>query len=185
MSRRPALSISLYVAGRRALVVGDAPGAAERVERLRAAGAAVERIGAAAWQADTCAGAILVLAYSGDPGRDEAITRDARARGCLVYAHDRPELSDFAMPALVRRGPLQIAIATDGAAPALARRLREELGRVIETAGARLDALLAALEGARAALPRGDARRSRLYEVASALRLRGSLEIDAPDAGDA
>lgn len=184
MSRRPALSISLYLAGQRALVVGDDQGAAERVERLRAAGAEVVQLAPGAWTPDACDGARVVFAHTPDPAQSEAVVRAARARGCLAYAHDRPELSDFAMPALVRRGPLQIAIATDAAAPALARRLREELSRLIDGAGARLDALLRDLERARAATSRGDSRRARLYEVASALHLRGALEIDERGDGD-
>jgi siroheme synthase-like protein len=40
---------------------------------------------------------------------------------------DDPERCDFFYPAVVRRGPLQIAISTEGHSPALAARLRREL----------------------------------------------------------
>ncbi len=53
----------------------------------------------------------------------------ATARGVLCNVVDDPERCDFYYPAIVRRGPLQIAISTDGRSPALARRLRIELQR--------------------------------------------------------
>lgn len=51
----------------------------------------------------------------------------ARAAGVLVNAVDKPAISDCIVPAIVDRGPVQVAIGTGGAAPALARDLR---GRV-------------------------------------------------------
>jgi siroheme synthase-like protein len=45
----------------------------------------------------------------------------------LCNAVDDPEHCDFFYPAVVRRGLLQIAISTNGRAPALAARLRKEL----------------------------------------------------------
>ena len=39
------------------------------------------------------------------------------------------------MPALIERGPLKLAISTDAAAPALSRRLREQLVSLLDSAG--------------------------------------------------
>jgi siroheme synthase-like protein len=77
------------------------------------------------------------------------VSRDARARGLLVYVLDMPELSDLRMPALVRRGPLQIAVSTDGVSPALARRLREQLEHLLAQNGVTLDAFVAHLASLR------------------------------------
>ena len=65
----------------------------------------------------------------------------ADERGILCNAVDEPEQCHFYYPAVVGRGPLQIAISTAGLSPSLAQRLRKEskhssdrireLGRVV------------------------------------------------------
>ncbi|MGZ4133002.1 MAG: precorrin-2 dehydrogenase/sirohydrochlorin ferrochelatase family protein [Actinomycetota bacterium] len=56
-----------------------------------------------------------------------AIAGMARARGALVNIVDDVPNCDIAMPALVRRGDLTLAVGTGGRSPALARRSRERL----------------------------------------------------------
>lgn len=56
-----------------------------------------------------------------------ALAARARAAGILVNAEDIPELCDFHVPAIVRRGDLVLTASTGGRAPGLARRLREWL----------------------------------------------------------
>jgi precorrin-2 dehydrogenase/sirohydrochlorin ferrochelatase len=182
MPPRPGFPVSLLLAGRRAVVVGDSPKADERTSRLRAAGADVLQVGMSAYKPSMCAGAFVVLAHTDDPQRDRQVVRDARAAGCLVYAHDQPAVSDWAMPAVVRRGPVTVAIATDGVAPGLAGRLRRELGRVIDAAGAALDRLVDQLARARADREDG-ARARRLSALAGRLRLDGRLIVE-PDSDD-
>jgi precorrin-2 dehydrogenase/sirohydrochlorin ferrochelatase len=53
------------------------------------------------------------------------LARRARAARVLVNVEDRPELCDFHVPAIVRRGDLAFTVSTSGRAPGLARRLRE------------------------------------------------------------
>src|SRR5262245_22399312 len=106
MSPRPALAVSLYVLGRRCLVIGEGAMAAERVSRLSAAGAEVVLVPKAAYRPELCSGAFMVFIC--DATLASTVARDARVRGGLVYVLDNPELSDCAMPALVRRGPVQI-----------------------------------------------------------------------------
>lgn len=57
----------------------------------------------------------------------EMLAARARAAGILVNVEDAPELCDFHVPAIVRRGDLVISASTGGRAPGLARRLREWL----------------------------------------------------------
>ena len=178
MPRRPGLIVSLQVARRSVLVVGDSAGADERASRLRTAGAAVRQVAAADYRTDMCDGVFLVAAHTDDRALDCRIADEARAAGAMGYAHDQPDVSDLAFPALARRGPLAVAISTDGVAPALARRLREEIGRALEEAGAALDRLLDDLERARAAEPGSAGRAERLYRMASRLRLSGRFDIE-------
>ena len=182
MSRRPALPISLYVTGRRVAVFGDGPGAREREARLLRAGAEVVRLEPGdPGEGDALSGcAAAFIQPDGPPDAAcERVAKSARAHGCLVYVHDRPELSDFAMPAIARRGPLQLAISTDAVAPALARRLREQLERLLEAAGDELDALIDRLATRRRELP--SERRGELYAEASRLHVAGRIRIDGDD----
>jgi siroheme synthase (precorrin-2 oxidase/ferrochelatase) len=178
MMKRPGLGVSLLLAGQQVVVVGDDALAGERVARLDDAGALVTHVAAAAYEASLCAGARVVFAMVDDEPLAARITADARAAGALAYAHDRPALSDFAMPALARRGAVSLAVTTDGVAPALARRLRQELQRLLDDAGFALDGLVAALEAERRALPPGEARRAALQRSAERLSLRGRIDID-------
>jgi len=50
-----------------------------------------------------------------------------RAAGALVHVQDRIPLCDFHLPAIVRRGHLQVTVSTDGTAAGLARHIREYL----------------------------------------------------------
>jgi siroheme synthase-like protein len=56
---------------------------------------------------------------------------DANARRVFCNVADVPELCSFILPAIHRRGPIALAVSTGGASPALAQRLRDELGAQI------------------------------------------------------
>lgn len=56
-----------------------------------------------------------------------ALAKKARSAGILVNVEDAPDLCDFHVPAIVRRGDLVLTASTGGRAPGLARRLREWL----------------------------------------------------------
>ena len=62
-----------------------------------------------------------------DEERALSFASRARALGVLVNVEDEPELCDFHVPAIVRRGDLTLTVSTGGRAPGLARRLREWL----------------------------------------------------------
>lgn len=97
-------------------------------------------------------GAFLIIAATSTPGVNEAVFRDAEARGILCNAVDDTEHCHFYYGAVVQRGDLQIAISTNGKSPALAQRLRQELEAQfgpeyeswLEWLGAARDALRAA-----------------------------------------
>ncbi len=71
--------------------------------------------------------AFLVIASADEPTVNEQIGRAALQAGQLVNVVDHPELCNFFVPATIRRGPMSIAVSTDGTSPMLARRLRQQL----------------------------------------------------------
>ena len=73
----------------------------------------------------------LVIAATDDTVLQKRIAAESRERGILVNIVDVPPLCDFIAPAIVSRGDVQIAISTGGAAPALAKFLRQKLEGVL------------------------------------------------------
>lgn len=69
----------------------------------------------------------LVIAASRDQALNRNVAAAAHARRIFVNAVDDAEASSFHVPARVRRGHLQVAVSTGGAAPVLAQRVRERL----------------------------------------------------------
>ncbi len=57
----------------------------------------------------------------------ERLAALARGQGVLVNVEDQPDLCDFNVPAIIRRGDLLLTVSTGGKAPGLARLLREWL----------------------------------------------------------
>jgi precorrin-2 dehydrogenase/sirohydrochlorin ferrochelatase len=136
----------LRLQGRECLVVGAGKIAADKIKGLLAHGArvtvvsprAVARIQAQArtgrirWEkrvfrASDVESAFLVVSATNSADVNEEVYCACRERGVLCNAVDDPERCDFYYPAVVRRGPLQIAISTNGKSPALASRLRKEI----------------------------------------------------------
>ena len=140
-----------------ALVVGGTEAAARKIELLLAAGARVTLVadkvvgeiaqliadGAVTWigrdvDDDTLNGMSLAIVATDDESVQARVSLAARLRCLPVNVVDRPGLSSFIMPAIVDRAPITIAISTDGAAPALARRLRAEIERALPATIGRL-----------------------------------------------
>jgi len=69
----------------------------------------------------------LAFAATGDEKVDWLVSYDAATVGIFVNVADVPERCSFFLPAVVRRGHLQLAISSDGGAPFAARRLRQRL----------------------------------------------------------
>ncbi|RDS86055.1 siroheme synthase CysG [Dyella psychrodurans] len=142
------------------LVVGGGAVAERKIESLLATGAQV-RIGAKelcatlrewvsqgriehigesfqpAWLDD----AWLVIAATDDTELNTCIAALAYERRIFANVVDDATLSRFQVPAVVDRAPLTVAISTAGAAPALARRVREMLESLLDHAWGSLIAL--------------------------------------------
>jgi len=138
----------LKLGGRRCLVIGAGKVATAKVRGLLAGGAQVTVVSPAAqrsirtwaaqrkliWRRKTFSprdltGAFLAIAATDSNEINELVFRSCRARQILCNVVDDPDRCDFFYPAVVRRGPLQIAISTSGRSPALAAHLRKELAR--------------------------------------------------------
>ena len=113
----------LLEAGARVQVI--APQSCEAIRALAEAGRVV-LLNREYWSGDL-AGAMLVIAATSDEAVNRQISADARSLGILVNVVDRPASCTFTLPAVVRRGDLSLAVATEGRCPTLARALREEL----------------------------------------------------------
>jgi uroporphyrin-III C-methyltransferase / precorrin-2 dehydrogenase / sirohydrochlorin ferrochelatase len=111
---------------RRCVVLGDTPLADEKARGLRAAGATVVHL-RRAFQPGDLVGAYLAVDASDDPPAQRAARAEADSERVLLNVADVTRQCDWIAPALVKRGPLQIAISTSGESPFLARALRERL----------------------------------------------------------
>jgi siroheme synthase-like protein len=137
--------VLLELGDKRCVVVGALPVREGKVEALLAGGATDVLVVASSppdqldelelldgvtvarrsWTRADLAGAFLVIAHDTDRAERARLGSAARAAGALVNIVDDIPQCDWAMPALVRRGELLLAIGTGGASPALARKLRE------------------------------------------------------------
>ena len=66
----------------------------------------------------------LVFCTADDHAVNRVAAEEARASGALVNVADEPELSDFFVPASIRRGCFLLTIGTGGLSPAFSRSLR-------------------------------------------------------------
>jgi len=72
-------------------------------------------------------GIFLVMGATDDEDLNRRIHADASRRNILCNIADRPEICDFILPAIVKRGDLSIAISTSGKSPAFAKHLKDQM----------------------------------------------------------
>jgi len=142
----PVYIACLRLSGRRCVVVGGGEVGREKVEGLLASGAEVTLVapeavaeleelateGSIAWERRTyepadLEGTFIVIAATSDTDVNIRVYEDAERRAMLVNVVDVPPLCNFILPAIVRTGALAIAISTQGASPALAKRMKREI----------------------------------------------------------
>jgi precorrin-2 dehydrogenase/sirohydrochlorin ferrochelatase len=175
---RDMLETPLYIAclrlsGRSCLVVGGGDVGLEKVEGLLACDAAVTVVapdacdeirslaeeGSIRWERRAyepgdLEGRFLAIAATDDTDVNISVYDEAERRAMLVNVVDVPPLCNFILPAIVRSGPLAIAISTAGASPALAKRMKREIAESYGEPYARLAVLLNDARGwAKATLP--------------------------------
>jgi siroheme synthase-like protein len=137
----------LKLTGRRCVVVGGGEIGLEKVEGLLACDGKVVLIapeaepelqklaseGSIEWirreyETGDLEATFIAIAATNDTDVNIAVYEDAERRAMLVNVVDVPPLCNFILPAILRTGPLAIAISTAGASPALAKRMKREIG---------------------------------------------------------
>ncbi len=73
----------------------------------------------------------LIIAATDDADINMQAYRLARERGILINVVDNPDLCDFYVPSVVRKGDITIAISSGGRAPSFSRAVRESLEELI------------------------------------------------------
>lgn len=76
-------------------------------------------------------GAVLVFAATNKEEINRRIRKEAEKRHIPVNVVDNPDLCDFVVPSIVKKGPIVIAISTSGTMPLLSKKLRKEIQRNI------------------------------------------------------
>jgi precorrin-2 dehydrogenase/sirohydrochlorin ferrochelatase len=162
MLETPFYIACLKLKGRRALVVGGGDIGLEKVEGLLACDGDVTLIapvahpelealaaeGSIRWEKRAYGGpadlegAFMAIACTDDSEVNIGVFDDAEKRAMLVNIVDVPPLCNFILPAIVRSGPLAIAISTAGASPALAKRMKREISELFGEEYARLAVIL-------------------------------------------
>ena len=132
--------------GRAVLVVGAGRVALEKIEGLLSAGAEITVVAPQilpeveglpvtfvrrGYRSADLDGKFLVVAATATTSVNRRVFRDAESRALLCNVVDVPELCSFILPAVLRRDPIAIAVSTGGASPALAQRIRDEIGEVV------------------------------------------------------
>ena len=73
----------------------------------------------------------FVIAAVNDLELSKVIYNDAKSKKILANVADKPELCDFYLGAIVKKGNLKIAISTNGKSPTIARRLKEAFNELL------------------------------------------------------
>jgi len=175
---RDMLDTPFYIAclklrGRKCLVVGGGEIGLEKAEGLLACDGDVTLVapeagpeltqlaleGSIRWEQreyvpEDLEGTFMVIACTDDTDINIGIYEDAERRAMLVNVVDVPPLCNFILPAIVRTGPLAIAISTAGASPALAKRMKAEVSELFGEEYAQLAIMLNDVRGwAKGTLP--------------------------------
>jgi precorrin-2 dehydrogenase/sirohydrochlorin ferrochelatase len=185
----------LDLTGETVAIVGAGPALAPRLQAMQDHGVARIHVFAANPSAEARAAAGPLLEPRWPTAEDFAVLRPrlvfiadvadvdaarwrdlARDAGALVHVQDRIPLCDFHLPAILRRGSLQVTVSTDGAAAGLSRILRDHLAARVF--GAEWAGHVDAVAAARAEWKKHGLTMAQLGEaIANIVQARGWLEV--------
>lgn len=140
------LPIAVKLKGERVIVVGGGHVALRKVQNFLDAGARVHLIapalhpdvhdlyenGKITWDKkriskDDIQDAALIVSATDEKEVNEDVSRWAKEEDIRINVVDRPEISDFISPAVLRPGEALVAVYTDGKDPVLSRDLKNFL----------------------------------------------------------
>ena len=197
MSYNAGFQATLDLEGRQCVVIGGDEEAVEKITRLLEAGAKITVVhptlhvdlrkltasgkiihrGRSFRATDAQDAVLIVNTLKDDLPLAKSLYELAKTERFLVWSMDQTEYSSVFMPALVKRGPLRMAISTSGTAPALARTLRENLESVFDE---EFDQFLDWLGALREELKKTESsdrrRRERLLDAVNGFTLAGTLQ---------
>jgi precorrin-2 dehydrogenase / sirohydrochlorin ferrochelatase len=156
--------VNLNITNRNCLVAGGGRVASRKVQTLLSCGAnvtvvspevcdAIAELGLAGrirlvrrdWQDSDLDGQFMVIGATSDMAVNRRISAAAEQRNMLCNIADVPEICNFILPAVVRRGDLIVAVSTSGKSPAFAKKLRKDLEVAFGEEYARFLALMGAI----------------------------------------
>jgi precorrin-2 dehydrogenase/sirohydrochlorin ferrochelatase len=206
MMETPFYIACLRLSGRKCLVVGGGDVGLEKIEGLLACDGGVVLVapdaceevralaeeGSIEWvrrrfEPADLEGKFMAIAATDDTDVNIAVYDATEERAMLVNVVDVPSLCNFILPAIVRTGPLAIAISTAGASPALAKRMKREVAALFGDSYAELAEVLNEVRGwAKGTLPTYQDRKAFFEEIVNGdpdpvelLRSGRRAELDA------
>lgn len=99
------------------------------------------------------AGAWLIYAATDDPAVNGLVYRTALKRRIFANVVDQTPLCTFIAPAILRRGALTAAVSTGGGSPSLAKRVRDDIRRILAGYAPMLGLLRSLRGAAKRAMP--------------------------------
>jgi len=121
--------VFLDLRGQTALLLGHGEQAEAKATLLTAAGAAIRH--AEHFTPALLEGIALAIGAGAAEADLAALSAACRARGIPVNVVDRPALCSALLPAIIDRAPMTIAVSSGGAAPVLARLVRQKIEAVL------------------------------------------------------
>jgi precorrin-2 dehydrogenase/sirohydrochlorin ferrochelatase len=121
----------------------------------------------------------LIVSATDDPEVNRTVYEDACRAERLINVADQPHLCNFFVPSVVRRGALQVAVSSSGDCPALTRRIRTELDRILPARyGLLLERFAAVRRELRERLPTPARRKQALEQLLASDGVKRFLEGD-------
>ncbi len=152
MSNKTYYPVSLDLTSRRCVVVGGGSVAKRKVQGLCNAGAEILIVSPSLtknlellvngtsiqwmkndYQKECLTGACIVIGATDSSDINKLISMDARAAGIPVNIADDPGLCTFILPAICKKGDIQVAVCTSGAAPAISALIRDIIESSIDS----------------------------------------------------